>query len=205
MNASISALLVQILVAAALTSLVSTSAFPQEAETVKVRYDRHNPPPDEVFLPKFIEHITGAALSLPDREQQIGFIGTNLNLDNPVSRQAAAYLDLFVQIRDYNRSAKTAFVRDNLCPLDSTRPGGDEFLARLDDADEHADILGLESLSQIRDALDEGAYGAFETWMNRTKLSTTITRYDHQALHSNTDLSILAQDYCARFDRHVSN
>jgi hypothetical protein len=177
----------------------------QADDAVKVRWDSSNLPPDAVFLPKFIEHITGVALAQPSRERQIAYIGTNLGLDDTVSQEAEDYLSLFVEIRDDTRTGKSDFFRDNLCPIDSERPTGVEFLERLDIADEHGDLLGAEGIARIRTSMEPKVLESFMSWMHKVMKNSTTIRLDHKIAYANKNLSIVTQDICGRFDSNIAN
>ncbi len=184
---------------------ISPVSFSQSENSIMARYDKENLPPDQLFLPKFLEHITSAALQQPTRDEQVSYIGTNLLLKNTVSAQAEEYLILFIAVRDENRYGKEEFIRENLCPLNSTRPTGDEFLQKLNGVDSNNDDIGAIGLTTLRQSMSSSAYGAFLAWMNRVKTTSNIVRIDHKISHASRDMDAYSQAYCGRFDSNVSN
>ena len=179
---------------------VPLEVYAQSEGTIKVRFDANNLPSDQTFLPKFLEHITGAALQQRSADEQVSYVGTNLLLKDTVSNTAAQYLKMFVTVRNDIRQRKADYIRNNICQLDEVRPSGMNFLSQLDLADDNNDELGADALSTIRLAMSPKDFDAFLKWMNTTKQTSTILRINHKVAYANQDLDMVSQGYCGRFD-----
>ncbi len=180
---------------------LSIVAAAQAAAPTMTIYDKTTGIPDEVMFRGFLSAVaTPPDENIDDHKSSIREVRRRMELKSV--DDAETILAIFNSMNDEFNAEKTAFMRREVCPLDSPRPAGTEVLDRLAANDAFNDILGARFLARIQSQVAQPQYLALLSWMADLKQGTMIGRTNWHVVYADRDPDLLRQEICGRFDSY---